>query len=543
MRPELTANSRTGRSFASDIFMRVLVALAALAALFAVTSCGGSGGGGGGESVKVTVSPTTATTTPGGSIPFTATVTGSDNSAVTWSASGGTIGTDGVYTAPTTTGSYTVTATSVADTSKTASATVTVSNATGVTVSVSPVTVSVAPGGEVQFTATVNGTDNKQVEWSVSPLGAGSITSDGLFTAGSSTQVVTVTAKSVASPTTSAFSRVTITNTAPRITLSPLGANVPTNGTVQFTATVSNTTNTAVTWTATGGTISTSGLYQAGSAAGTYKVTATSQADTSVSASATVTVTAIGITVTPNGATASVGQEVQFAARVTGTTNASVTWSTDKGSISSSGLLTAPSTAGTVTVTATSVADPSASATATLTVVAASEFNYTFESGVPAAWTPSRSSSTPTGGRNFYGRFSGTETGTLTLSSLSPHTSLTVSFDLFVIGGWTGESANSKFSVMVGSATPFAQTFSNVEDMKQTYPDSGSFDPGTGATEKDTLGYPHDPDILYEDSVYHISFTIDHTADSTTLKFFANLVGELADKSWGIDNVKIRANP
>jgi hypothetical protein len=46
-----------------------------------------------------------------------------------------------------------------------------------------------------------------------------------------------------------------------------------------------------VTWTATGGTTSTSGNYTAGGAAGTFSVTATSMADTSKSSSAVVTIT------------------------------------------------------------------------------------------------------------------------------------------------------------------------------------------------------------------------------------------------------------
>src|SRR5271170_5361247 len=60
----------------------------------------------------------------------------------------------------------------------------------------------------------------------------------------------------------------------------------------QFSATVTGTTNTMVTWAATGGTISTTGDYTAGNNAGTFSVTATSAADTSKSAQMAVTVTA-----------------------------------------------------------------------------------------------------------------------------------------------------------------------------------------------------------------------------------------------------------
>ncbi|MGB8721526.1 MAG: hypothetical protein WCD15_02040, partial [Terriglobales bacterium] len=75
------------------------------------------------------------------------------------------------------------------------------------------------------------------------------------------------------------------------MSVGPSTANLATGATQQFTATVTGTTNTAVTWSATGGTVSSSGLYTAPATAGTYSVTATSQADTTKSATASVTVT------------------------------------------------------------------------------------------------------------------------------------------------------------------------------------------------------------------------------------------------------------
>jgi hypothetical protein len=77
------------------------------------------------SSVAITISPTSASLTTGGTQQFTATVTGSSNTNVTWSVTGGKIS-SGLYTAPSTAGTYTVTATAVADTTKSASATVTV---------------------------------------------------------------------------------------------------------------------------------------------------------------------------------------------------------------------------------------------------------------------------------------------------------------------------------------------------------------------------------------------------------------------------------
>ncbi|HUI74481.1 MAG TPA: Ig-like domain-containing protein [Candidatus Acidoferrum sp.] len=75
------------------------------------------------------------------------------------------------------------------------------------------------------------------------------------------------------------------------VRVSPSSATLSTGGTQQFTATVSGTSNTGVTWTASGGMISSSGFYTAGSAGGNFRVTATSAADSTKSSNATVTVT------------------------------------------------------------------------------------------------------------------------------------------------------------------------------------------------------------------------------------------------------------
>ncbi len=82
------------------------------------------------SAVAVVVTPSTATVQVGRTQAFTATVTNTTNTAVTWTSSGGTLETTGTttsWTAPAAAGTVTVTAASVADPSKTASATITVS--------------------------------------------------------------------------------------------------------------------------------------------------------------------------------------------------------------------------------------------------------------------------------------------------------------------------------------------------------------------------------------------------------------------------------
>ena len=89
------------------------------------------------SSVSVAINPPTATVPEGGSLSFLATVKGTANTAVTWSvqvgATGGSITSSGVYTAPNTVGTYSVVATSVADATASASANVTVQLPTSTT--------------------------------------------------------------------------------------------------------------------------------------------------------------------------------------------------------------------------------------------------------------------------------------------------------------------------------------------------------------------------------------------------------------------------
>ena len=194
--------------------------------------------------------------------------------------------------------SATINGTSVGNLNLTVSAT-----SPPVVISIAPTSATVTTGGTQQFTATLQNTSNTAVTWQVNGVTGGNtttgtISSSGLYTGPATVPnpaTVTVTAISQADPSKSASALVTVVTQAPvNVTISPTSATVTTGGTQQFTATVQNTSNTAVTWLATGGTISAGGLYTAPGTAGTYSVTATSVADTSKSASATVTVTAAG---------------------------------------------------------------------------------------------------------------------------------------------------------------------------------------------------------------------------------------------------------
>ena len=90
-------------------------------------------GAGGGAGVSVSVTPTSVTLSSSGTQQFTATVTGTSNTGVNWTASTGSVNATGFYTAPTvqSTTQATVTATSQADSTKSATTSVTINPAGG----------------------------------------------------------------------------------------------------------------------------------------------------------------------------------------------------------------------------------------------------------------------------------------------------------------------------------------------------------------------------------------------------------------------------
>lgn len=124
----------------------------------------------------VTVTPGTATLpqATGGTVTFTANVTGTGlfDPNVTWTASAGTIDSQGKFIMPggTTTTSVTITATSKGDTTKTATATVTLTPAgrvTGLAIDPQTATISKTSGGTQQFTSSISvtGSATKEVQW------------------------------------------------------------------------------------------------------------------------------------------------------------------------------------------------------------------------------------------------------------------------------------------------------------------------------------------------------------------------------------------
>ncbi|MBV9743700.1 MAG: hypothetical protein JO099_08045, partial [Acidobacteriia bacterium] len=161
--------------------------------------------------------------------------------------------------------------------------------------------------------------------WSINP-NVGSISSTGVYTAPASiptSQPITVTAASVVDSTRSASALVTLVPVS--VTMTPVSATLFNGDTQQFNATVTGTTNTAVTWTISPniGNI-TAGLYTAPnniSTTQTVTVTATSVADTTKFAFATITLsppTPPNITQQPQNVGIFAGQTATFQVVATG---------------------------------------------------------------------------------------------------------------------------------------------------------------------------------------------------------------------------------
>jgi len=323
--------------------------------------------------ITVGVTPPTATLTQSQTQQFTATVTGSANTAVTWSLTpptgAGSISTAGLYTAPasiTTTQTVTVTATSAADNTKKGTATVTLNPPSG---SFTPIYIN--SGGPAY-------TDPTGIVWSA----------DTGRTAANSYAV----SNSIANTTTQPLYQSEAWNGAPfqyQFTV-PNGSYLVTLkfAEIFFTAPnqrVFNVVINGVTALSNFDIFATAGAaftaldrqFTANVTNGQLTIQLTQVINNPKISALSITAAPAGITVgvTPPTATLTQGQTQQFSATVTGTANTAVTWSltppTGAGTISAGGLYTAPSsitTTQSVTVTATSAADNTKTGTAAVTL-------------------------------------------------------------------------------------------------------------------------------------------------------------------------------
>lgn len=333
-----------------------------------------------GALATLSVIPAQVTLTPSQTRTFRTSGTLSDGApvsgfAVTWTATGGSISSDGQYSAGSTPGTYQVVGTEpVSGLSDTSS--VTIASASIASLSIAPSQITLQSGQPQQFDVTATLADgsvdeNPTVTWTGT---GGTISAGGLYTPGNTAgnfRVIVTSSNGKAD--TSAVTVTTTVSTVTSVSLTPATVTLATGSRQQFTptATLSNgsTTNVPVTWSVTGGTISNAGRYTAGSTAGAFQVIATTSngmADTSAVNIIIPTITAV--TVAPATASVPSGQTRQFTASArlsTGGTqsNPSVTWSATGGTISAGGLYTAGISTGSflvIAAAANGVADTSA---------------------------------------------------------------------------------------------------------------------------------------------------------------------------------------
>jgi hypothetical protein len=377
---------------------RNLLLLWAIAQGFTLCGCGTAGGSASGNStppnsppaVSVTVTPVSASLFLGQTQQFTAAVSGSPNSAVTWSVNGiaggnavvGTISPQGLYTAPNilpSSTTVTVIATSQADPQASGSATVTVKS--DVQVVVSPASASLQAGQSLQLTATVTGTGNPStaVNWSLT--GSSCPACGTLSPAGNSatyaapatvtaTFTVTIAATSVADPGKTATATITVNpSCAPAVTVSPAVATVQVGQSLTLMASVCANPAQAVSWSIAGsgcsgtlcGTVSSTGPTTAVyTAPGTLpptnpvQVIATNLANPAQQGAASVTIRGgVSVSISPLYGRLAVQHRLTLTPTVIGTTNTAVSWSVN-------GVLNGTATSGTICLQGSNPCQPPA---------------------------------------------------------------------------------------------------------------------------------------------------------------------------------------
>jgi uncharacterized protein YjdB len=350
------------------------------------------------DSIAVTLSPSSARVALGGKQVFTATLSGTTNTALNWYVNGvlkgnsaqGTL-TDCTTVAPRTC-TYTappvdvpspnpavIKVASAADPSKYKTASVTVTDSIAVTLS--PSSARVALGGKQVFTATLSGTTNTGLNWYVNGVlngnaAQGALT--GCTTVAPRTCTYTAPPVDVPSPNPavikvasaadpSKFKTASVTATdSIAVTLSPTSKSLALGGKQVFTATLSGTTNTGLNWyvngvlngNATQGTVT--GCTTVTPLTCTYTappvdvpspnpavIKVASAADPSKFKTASVTVTdSIAVTLSPTSKSLALGGKQVFTATLSGTTNTGLNWYVN-------GVLNGNATQGTLTACTT----------------------------------------------------------------------------------------------------------------------------------------------------------------------------------------------
>ena len=332
------------------------------------------------------VTPALPAVTVSGTKQFSATATGGADNGVTWSVDGvlggndtvGRITIGGLYTAPATPGSHTITAKAGLDATKFSSTTVTVVAAP---VATSLVASNSNPLYGATFTLTptyANGTGS--IDYSVTCPATG-VASAAVPTTWSGARTFTLTVTNTAGDSTSTSVIVT-GQTVVVAAVSPASKYVTASHSASFSSSVTGALDTSLDWAVDGvptgnasvGTITSGGIYTAPTTPGTYTITATSHANSGVSRSATVTVVALptlGSAFTAGTPTVNYGGTTTLTATFSDGT-ARITGGVSDEAVTSPVSFTTPALTATTTytLTLTNLAGDTVTTTVTVTVTA-----------------------------------------------------------------------------------------------------------------------------------------------------------------------------
>jgi len=341
-----------------------------------LAACGGGGGGGSTTppppQITVAIAPNSGTVLLGNTLTFSATVTNTSDTSVSWSVNGisggspqvGTISPDGLYIAPAdlpTGGKVQISATSRADSSKSSTAAVNISS--DISVSLSPVSSSIELGALQSFRASItsSGKPDPAVRWSLSgpacPNNCGAVDANGNYTAPAilpSDPAVTLIATSVADPSKQNSAPLTITSrftlqlaapsslqpgvtTALVATLSPAPGSNP-DAVLSWSLSGSGCSGSAcgiltviTTQSAGSGAIADTANYTAPPSPpqpNTIVITVTPQADPSKKTQAIIAIQpGLSLGLTPSTATLAANHRVTLTVTENGTTGAPLVWS------------------------------------------------------------------------------------------------------------------------------------------------------------------------------------------------------------------------
>ena len=141
-----------------------------LSGLIVLTGCGSGSSSPGNSAISVSASPVNATVVSGKTRQFTATVSNSSDTTVTWSATAGSVNSSGLFTAPAVDSAtqISVTATSRADSHKSATVALTVNPATSLDL------LAVNPAS-LRFAGQVGGSNPEPASVSITNGGAGTL--------------------------------------------------------------------------------------------------------------------------------------------------------------------------------------------------------------------------------------------------------------------------------------------------------------------------------------------------------------------------------